>query len=285
MLHARERLLEAWRQRIHPAASRQQVAIAFALLAGGAVLAVLGVLVVSLGDAVLARPSWIREVGFIAAAGGLPVFLTGLIAGLPTRGWIAGLGLVGLAGSVAGVGIFSALYPQDWFLQVRAPNTYAIGSYLIGVSLQAAAASASVASSFVERHGSDQPQPEGPPEVSDEEVAGDLAWAARQDWSWGGIPNSQSGIEIQLRDDDPDRATFLGGGAQVQREVLTAEDTARAASRLSGMRGKQSQRTEGAVSDQASRLRDLKREAEAGGARDRSFWWKLRHPLRWLRQG
>lgn len=276
------RLLEGWRSRFHPAASRQQLSIAFALLAGGAALAVLGVVVVWLGDTVLARPSWLRELGFVAAAAGLPVFLGGLVAGLPIEPWTAALGLLGFGASVAGIAIFSLLYPERWYLQVQAPNTYAIGSYLLGVSLEAAAASAALASSFVERYSTEEEGTQGPPEVSDAEVESDLAWASRQGWSWGGIPRGQDAADIQLELEDEEPTVVHGTGLQGRRRAEPAEATEEAAVALSGLRGQRPREEETGVADQTQQLRSLKRTD--GEQRSRSLWWKIRHPWRWLRE-
>lgn len=275
-------LLETWRSRIHPAATREQVAGAFALLAGGAVLAVLGVLVVTLGDFLLPRPSWIREVGFVAAAGGLAWFLVGFVVALPARLWLRALSATGLVVAWTGIAIFAFLYPDRWLLTAQAPNVYAIGAYLGGASMLAAAASGAVASYFIERA---TPAGEAASEraVTDEEIAADLAWAEEQGWSWGGIREGRPDVSIRLKNETgPIR--FKGRGKRVHKEMEAAQPEIAAVEALASLRGRKKDSTDSDVADQVSYLRELKQRKAAEEAAQRESWaWRLAHPIEWLK--
>lgn len=283
MLDNARQMLEAWRERLHPEASREQVALALGLAAGGAVLALFGVLTVALGDFVLPRGSWLRELGFLAAAGGLPIFLTGLVVGLPARLWTKAIAAVGLAGITVGLGLFSLWYPDQWHLTVQTPNIYAIVAYMAGISLLAAAASAQLATYFVEQaRGTGQTDEDGRP-VTDEEIADDIAWAENQGWSWGGIRKSGVNAEIQLKPDAA-RLKFKGMGARVYAEQESAEQALQAVSALSSLRGKKDPTTDAAVGDQVANLKQLKQRQASQEAAKRETWgWKLTHPIQWLR--
>lgn len=281
----RASLLDLWRARIHPAASRQQVAAAFALVAGGVVLAILGVLVVSVGDVFLSRPSWLREVGFMAAASGLPVFLMGLLVGLPSSSWVKGMGVAGLLASLAGIAIFGVLYPDRWHVTVQTPNAYALGAYLLGVSALAASATAALASHMIERARSSvsQSDPGEPDPVTEEEIQADLAWASEQGWDWGGVPQRREDTRVQLKPED-EAVSFAGGGDRFVLEETSDPQTEEAVQALTRLRGTKDQATDEAVGDQVGHLRRLQEQKRAEEeAKRSSLWWKLRHPIQWWR--
>lgn len=279
-----QHLLAYWRERIHPAASREQVAIAFALVTGGAALAVMGVLAVSLGDALLPRPSWLREVGFIAAAGGLPLFLLGLIVALPTRAWLVALSGLGTGSALGGVALFSLWYPNQWYLTVQAPNGYAIGLYMVGVALLAATAAAELATYFVQRaQATTGTSGEARREVTDAEIMKDLDWASQQGWSWGGTREGEVDATIRLKD-DVGPLSFKGRGKRYKLEQEGAETTEAGVQALHALRGTKKPTTDADVDDQVAYLKQLQaRKAEQQRAERDSWSWKLLHPIQWLR--
>ncbi len=285
MVQTVKRLLEAWRERVHPAASGEQVAIAFALLGGGAVLAVMGVLLVALGDTVLTRPSWLREVGFSAAATGLPLFLLGLVVGLPSRRWVAALSTLGTACVAVGVGAFVYLYPDAWYLTIQGSTAAAIGFYLFGVSALAASSAAELANYFVQRAqgtaGSEAIDENRP--VTDAEIYDDLRWADKQGWSWGGIRGGRSEQSVTLKD-DIGPVGFSGRGKRFILEEEGIEQPAQAVQALQALRGTKKPTTDSDVDNQVAYLKELKsKQASRQEARQESFWWKLTHPIQWLR--
>ncbi|MDX1611168.1 MAG: hypothetical protein R3185_02280 [Candidatus Thermoplasmatota archaeon] len=286
MLKGAQRLLELWRDTFHPDASRERLAIAFAMIAGGSALALMGVALVGLGDLFLPRPHWLRELGFIAAAGGLPLFLYGFVVGMPTRTWVTALSVTGLTGVAVGVGLFSWLYPDQWYLTLRQPNVYAIGPYLFGVSALAASAAAELALTMAETvvpAGARVDDEDLTRPVTDEEIAQDLAWADRQGWSWGGIRDT--GIEANVRlKDDVGPLRFQGRGKRVIKEAEATREPLIAAEALSALRGTKKPDTDTAVNDQVAFLKELKaQQAERQAAQQESIWWKLTHPGEWFR--
>lgn len=278
------RVVAFWRSRVHPAASGEQVAAAFAFVAGGAVLGVLGVIVVVLGDAFVPRPSWIRQVGFMAAAGGLPLFLTGLVIGLPSRLWINVLTVVGMGASVVGIGIFAVLYPERWHVTVQAPNAYALGAYLVGVSASAASSMGALGSYLVERARPAVGKKPARGEVSDEAIREDLEWASKQGWGWGGVKrDSRRDVNVRLKAEE-EQVDFLSRGRPFVMERREDPTTAKAVRALSNLRGTKKPSTGSDVEDQVGHLKRLQREQrEAKAKRRASFWWKLTHPLAWWR--
>lgn len=278
----RTRILDSWRARVHPAASRERVAAAFALIAGGTVLALSGVLVVVFGDTLLPRPSWLREMGFVAAAAGLPVFLAGLVAGLPSRPWITLLAGLGLAASFAGVGIFAALYPDRWYLTVQTPNTYALGAYLVGVTSLAASATGSLGSSIVNRRaqaGEDETARTDP--ITEEEILEDLEWSRDQGWSWGGVRRRREGVKVQLKPEE-EQARFVGRGEPVVLEVDEDPQTTEAVQTLANLQGKKEPSAGEGVSNQASQLKQLKARRRADREQENTLWDRLTARIRRL---
>lgn len=262
------------------------MALAFAVLAFGAVLAIGGVLTVLLGDTVfdLARPSWIREVGFAAAAAGLPVFLAGLSTALPSRWWERSLLAVGVLASGVGVGLFVLWYPDQWYLSVQAPNGYAIGSYLMGVSFLAAATAGCLGEYLSERlQGGEAKAGQARKAPTDAEIQADLAWAERQGWSWGGVREDKVDVELRLTE-DLEGVQMKGLGKQFVETVEAGEGDERSARSLATLRGIQPTGKDEAVEDQVGQLKALrqkKRDEEQG---KRSSWrWRLMHPIQWLK--
>lgn len=270
--------------RLNPEASDQRMAIAFATLAGGAVLGLLGVLIVAFGDLVLPRPSWIRELGFAAAAAGLPVFLTGLAAALPSRWWERALVAAGLALTAVGVGLFAWWYPDQWHLTVQAPNGYAIGSYLIGTTFLAAGTAGCLGTYLIERaEGASQAAAEGAQrEVSEEEIMEDIRWAEKQGWTWGGVREDQVDVELRLQE-EVEPIQFKGQGAQFLEAEEHSEPDVQNARALSNLKGIQPQRTDDDVGSQVGHLKQLKQAKREEERRKRESWsWKLTHPFQWL---
>lgn len=283
--------LRAWRDRLNPEASSSRIGAGFGAIAAGTMLAVLGVALVVLNDlALLTRPSWLRELGFVAAASGLPLFLAGISVTLPSS-WIergtVGTGSLLVAG---GVIAFSVWYPHNWHLTVQAPNGYAIGGYLAGITMISAGTASCLARHLVNSvrpiHKEAAEKKEGH-EWTDEEIRSDIRWAEQQGYTWGGIPENQPQTEITL-ESSVETVEFKGRGEQylVSEEALhTSEEGSQ---RLKAMRGRMDEdRTrvdQGTMDEQVGHLKQLKQRKRAEERDKRSsLGWKLTHPIRWLR--
>lgn len=277
-------VIRKWWNRLNPEASSQRMALAFAVLAGGAVLALLGVIVVAFGDLVLPRPSWIRELGFLAAAGGLPVFLTGLAIALPSRWWertlVAG-GLIACAGAVL---LFAILYPDRWHLTVQTPNVYAIGSYLFGMTMLASGTAGCLGTYIIESAEARQriAEQERQRSYSDEEIMADLRWAEKQGWSWGGVRTGKVDEQLVLKE-EVEAIEFKGLGPGYHETVEAGQADVGNAKALANLQGVQPQRTDEDVHSQVGNLKELQRRKREEEAKRRESWtWKLTHPLQWL---
>lgn len=274
-----------WWNQLDPEASDQRMAFAFALLAGGAMMAVLGVIVVAFGDLVLPRPSWIREMGFVAAAGGLPVFLSGLAVALPSRWWertLVASGMIACAGALA---LFVLLYPHRWHLTIQTPNGYAIGSYLIGMSFMAAGTAGCLGTYIVEQAeaATAAKRERDQRDWSDEEIQRDIRWAEKQGWGWGGVRTGKVDEELHLKE-EVEPIQFLGGGPDVVETTESGELDVTNARALANMRGVQPKNTDDDTLDsQVGNLKQLKQKRRAEESRKRESWtWKLTHPFQWL---
>lgn len=281
--------LRAWRDRLNPDASSSRVGAGFGAIAGGTVLAVLGVSLVVLNDlALLTRPSWLRELGFVAAATGLPLFLFGISVTLPSswpeRGTVGTGSLLVAAGVIA----FSVWYPHNWHLTVQAPNGYAIGSYLVGVTLISAGASSCLARHLVNSvrpvH-REAAEKEGH-EWTDEDIQADIRWAEEQGYTWGGIPDSQPQTEITL-ESEVGAIEFKGRGQQVLVSEEAGQTSLQGSQRLSAMRGRMEEKRSSTDSDVEAQVGDLKQlkamKRRKEQEKRQSLAWKLRHPIKWLR--
>lgn len=264
------------------------MALAFAALAGGAVLSLLGVLVVAVGDVAVPGTFWTRQLGFAAAAAGLPVFLTGIAAALPSSWWERALVAGGLVATAAAVGLFAYLYPDQWHLTVRTPNGYAIGLYVAGTTMISAGTAGCLGTYLIERaRGSAAGQGSEERSYSDEEIREDLRWAEEQGWNWGGVRNSRIDVELRLKEDLEPMQIKGNIGSQLLEEHETTEEAVRAARSLTGMRGTQPQHAEpDTLEQQVGDLKALRAKKRQKREQRRQSWsWRLRHPIKWLRGG
>lgn len=282
------RRLRELRDRLNPDASSSRVGAGFASVAGGLVLAILGVGLVVLNDLALPRPSWLREVGFVSAAAGLPLFLMGLAVTLPsTRLERVGVGLGSLL-VAASVTAFAAWYPEGWHLTVQAPNGYAIGGYLIGITLVSAGTASCLARHIVSTAAPGQRARESGEgrEWTGEDVREDLRWAEEQGYTWGGIPDGQPASEITL-EKEVEAVEFQGQAPQFLVTEEEAEEPQRSSRRLRALQGRMDDdrsRVDSDVHEQVGDLAELqRRKREQRRERRQSWSWRLRHPIRWLR--
>lgn len=278
-------VIRHWWNRLNPEASNQRMAFAFAVLAGGAVMAVLGVIVVAFGDLVLPRPSWIRELGFVAAAGGLPVFLAGLAVALPSRWWertLIASGLIACGGALA---LFVLLYPHQWHLTVQTPNGYAIGSYVLGMSFMAAGTAGCLGTYLVEKAeaATAAESKREQREYTDEEIMSDIRWAEKQGWGWGGVRSGMVDEELHIQE-EVEAIQFLGKGPDVIQTTEAGEMDVTNARALANMRGVQPKDTDDDTLDsQVGNLKQLRQKKRAEEQQKRESWtWKLTHPFQWL---
>lgn len=280
-------LVRRWFESINPEASDQRLAFAFATLVGGAVLAILGVVIVAASDLALARPSWLRGLGFGSAAAGLPIFLSGLVMALPSKWWERALVTAGLVLTGGAVGLFAYLYPDQWHVTVHTPNGYAIGMYLSGITTISAGTAGALGTYLTERvrGASQQTRADEQRSYSDEEIRADMRWAEEQGWTWGGIRKDKVDVELKLKE-DIDPLTISGNlGAKLLEEHETTEDAVRAASSLTGLKGIQPTRTDDDdLVAQVGDLKALREQKRRHQEAQRESWaWRLSHPIEWLR--
>lgn len=253
-------------------------------------LAVLGVALVVLNDtALLTRPSWLRELGFVSAAAGLPLFLVGISVTLPSS-WIErGTVSTGSLLVAGGVIAFSVWYPHNWHLTVQAPNGYAIGAYLVGITAISGGTSSCLARHLVNsvRPVHKEAAADDSREWTDEEIRSDIRWAEEQGYTWGGLPESQPQTEITL-ESSVDSVEFRGRGEQFLVSEEAVETSEEGSQRLKAMRGRmEDDRTrvdQGTMDEQVGHLKQLKERKRAEREEKRSsLGWKLKHPIQWLR--
>jgi hypothetical protein len=283
--------LRAWRDRLNPEASSSRIGAGFGAIAAGVVLAVLGVALVVLNDtALLTRPSWLRELGFVAAATGLPLFLAGISVTLPSSWFERGAVAIGSLLVGGGVIAFSVWYPHNWHLTVQAPNGYAIGAYLAGITTISAGTSSCLARHLVNSvrpvH-KEAAEAEDGREWTDEDIRSDIRWAEQQGYTWGGLPENQPQTEITL-ESSVESVEFKGQGDQVLVSEEAAHTSEEGSQRLKAMRGRMNEdRTrvdDGTMDEQVGHLKQLKARKRAEEQEKRSsLGWKLRHPIQWLR--
>jgi len=268
------------------------MAIAFAVVAGGLALAVLGVGIVALSDTALERPSWLREVGFVAASAGLPLFLMGLAAALPSNRLERATVGVGSLLAAASIVAFSYWYPNAWHLTVQAPNGYAIVGYLFGLTMISAGTSACIGTHLAHvaraRGEAGKLEDEGPTEPSEAEIRRDLEWAKRQGWTWGGVPENRPHAELTL-EDATERLEFKGRGDRVLTEETSVEEDVQSAHSLKALQGRLNEERTSTDDDVAAQVDDLKQfksKQQKKREEQRNSWaWRIRHPLKWLSGG
>lgn len=283
------RVVQDWFERLNPEASDERMALAFAALAGGAVLSLLGVLVVAIGDVAVPGTFWTRQLGFAAAAAGLPVFLTGVATALPSSWWERALVAGGLLATAGAVGLFAYLYPDQWHLTVRTPNGYAIGLYVTGATMISAGTAGCLGTYLIDRARASGAGGEGSQgrSYSDEDIRKDLRWAEEQGWNWGGVRDSKIDAELRLKEDVEPMEIKGNVGSQLLEEHETTEEAVNAARSLTGMRGTQPKHAEpDTLEDQVGDLKALRQRKRRKREQRRQSWgWRLRHPIQWLRGG
>lgn len=280
--------LRAWRDRLNPEASSSRIGAGFGAIAAGTMLAVLGVALVVLNDlALLTRPSWLRELGFVAAASGLPLFLAGISVTLPSS-WIE-RGTVGTGSLLVAAGViaFSVWYPHNWHLTVQAPNGYAIGGYLAGITLISAGTSSCLARHLVNSvrpvH-KEAAEKEDGHEWTDEEIRADIRWAEDQGWNWGGVREDKVDVTLRLKEDVEPMEIKGNFGQKMLEEHGSTEEAVQAAHSLTNLRGVQPQRAEkDTLEDQVGDLKKLRARKRKQREKKRQSWsWRLRHPFKWI---
>lgn len=280
-------LVRRWFESLNPEASDERMALAFATLVGGAVLAIAGVVIVALSDLALARPSWLRGLGFGSAAAGLPIFLSGLVLGLPSQWWERALVAFGFASTMVAVGIFAYLYPDQWHVTVHTPNGYAIGLYLMGITSISAGTAGSLGTYITEqmRSQAEQAKREQQRSYSDEEIREDIRWAEEQGWTWGGVRKDKVDVELKLKEEVEPLEIKGNLGSKLLEEHGSTEEAVQAAHSLTNMRGVQPTTTErDTLESQVGDLKALRQKKRKQQQLKRQSWaWRLKHPIQWLR--
>lgn len=212
----------------------------------------------------------VREVAGVAAAGGLPALLLGIVVLLPVDKRMLYIAAVGSLIDVVAIGLFVWAYPQDW--NVAVPPDYSaqgIAVYSIGVALVVAATGAALVAHRVERvtggtttaDGETDETGEEDPAISDEQVQADIDRALDDaELSWGGVAKTETrtlNLDTSAID-DIDSKSIPDSGIETRTDDGSVTD---AVSQLKGLQGGEVETASGeGTDDQAAALRELREQ-------------------------
>lgn len=215
----------------------------------------------------------VREVAGVAAAGGLPALLLGIVVLLPVDKRMVYTAAAGSVIDLVAVGIFVWAYPQDW--NVTVPPDYSahgIAVYSVGVALVVSATGAALVAHRVERVTADTATDDGSaaaPEatadtISDEAVQADIDRAlADVELSWGGVDKTETrtlNLDTSAID-EIDSESLPQSGLETRTEDSSVTD---AVSQLKGLQGGEIDTASGdSTDDQAAALRELRQQQRA----------------------
>lgn len=263
-------LLEYYRQYIGDPDRTIDVYAGFSLFFVGLGLGAVGV-VVFLYSATLpantASSYAVREVAVVAAAGGLPALLLGIVVLLPVDKRMLYVAAAGSLITAVAVGIFVWSYPHNW--NVTTPPDYsaqAIAVYSVGIALVVSSTGAALVAHRVERATGgtstvDSQETEDDETVTDEQVQSDIDSALEDaELSWGGVTRKET------RSLNLDTSAIDGIDAESLPDTGTETRTAdnnvtNAVSQLKGLQGGEVETASGdGTDDQAAALRELRQQ-------------------------
>lgn len=272
------RLFEWYRRYVGDPEAETDVYLGFALFFGGIALGAVGIVVFLLSAAVGGDPTRVfalREVAVVAAAGGFPALLLGIVVLLPGDRRMTYASLAGAVVCGAALALFVHAYPWHWNVD-RTPDysaegvaVYAVGlvavvgatgAALVGHQVARAAGSTTSSAASSTDSATDEDAAES---VSEADVRRDIDEAmAGADVSWGGVEKRET-KRLNLNTeavDDVDR-TNVG---DVSAKTTRAEGVDDAVSGLQGLRGGQAETESGGGTDeQAAALMELRERKEA----------------------
>lgn len=262
-----DRLVDIYREYIGEPDSRTDVYLGFALFFAGLGLGLVGLLLFAIERGGLSGDVfWLREIAFSAGALGLPVVLVGVVVLLPADERASYVALAGLAVTVAAIGFFVSVYPNNWNYgadySLRGVTVYAVGL----VSLLAATGSALVGY-HIERAGggaaveAEDADEEADPEVTEAQVQRDIEEAMSEtEVSWGGVEK----VETERLKINPDSELEGQNLDQSSAKVHRSKSVNEQLSALKGMKGGEQRTDSGSgVDDQADALKELRQQKQA----------------------
>lgn len=286
------RLLALYRRLVGEPARERDVYVGFALFFGGIALGIVGLVVFLYGSGLdPAEPFFwqTREIALAAAFLGLPAFILSLVVLLPVgrRTLLAAGG--GAAVCLAAIGVFIAVYPQSWNVQVGPDySAQGVALYAAGLAVLVGATGSALVAQYLERarHAASMAGEEAPgtsghagsaasngddEAVTDEQVRRDIEEAvSAAELSWGGVRKRETKrLTLRTPEVSTDEATaqqFTRSAAKTDRSSSTDD----AVAGLQKLRGGERKTAAGSGTDeQLAKLARLRAEqADAPEERD-----------------
>lgn len=269
------RLFEWYRRYIGDPEAETDVYLGFALFFGGIALGAVGIVVFLASAAVGGDQTVVfalREVAVVAAAGGLPALLLGVVVLLPGDRRMTAAALVGVAVCAGALALFVHAYPWHWNVD-RAPDYSAQGVavYAVGLVAVVGATAAALVGHQVERATGDRTTRDGDAgdgtraeeTVSDDDVRRDIDEAmADADLSWGGVAKRETKrLELNTAPvDDIDRTSMENATAKTTR-TAGVDDAVNGLKELRG--GEKETASGGGTDDQTTALNELRKQRAA----------------------
>lgn len=290
------RLLALYRRLVGEPVSEREVYVGFALFFGGIALGVVGLVVFLYGAGLdPGDPAFwqLREVALTAAFLGLPAFVLSLVVLLPVGRRTTAVAGIGAAVCLTAVGVFVAVYPESWNVQVGADySTQGIALYAAGLAVLVGATGSALVAQYLERARHAAALAEGVDEtdgsasdgtaatgngeaVTDEQVRRDIEESlASTELSWGGVRKRETRrLKLKTPEVEVDEST-AGQFTRSAAKTARSESTDDAVAGLRKLRGGERKTAAGSGTDdqleKLSRLRSEKAtaaegEAESGG--------------------
>lgn len=254
---------ESWRRLALPAMGAGIVTLVVALV-------LLGLVSVWPGSQALLGTTALTLIG-----ASLPVLFGGLVLLEARRDWIRACGGIGLALCLGGLIMFASWFPRAWGASLGPPNVFAVGEYVLGVTLMAVASSGAVAETVSRGRRTARRAREA---RSDGESV-KPALEPVEGFTWGALPTDRPGVQLVISDGVEELHVEGSPGDLVR--VEEGEDVARATERLRDMKGRIVHRsTEAGVGDQAQRLQAMHLWDSIELEEVQPWWRKLLGPFR-----
>lgn len=271
-------LISLYRRYVGEPKRTTDVYLGFALFFGGIALGLMGFtaflwsVTLSVGAALF----WpLREIAIAAAFLGLPAFILSVVVLLPVSRRVIAASSVGTILCLAAVGVFVAVYPDHWNVQVGADySAQGIAVYAGGLVLLVASTGSALVAHHLER-ARPQPSAEAAPDgstaattgrsetVTEEQVERDIEEAVEAaDITWGGVQKTES-KRLTITTDDSGDIDTQAFGADAANTIRGGgvDDAVAGLRKLQG--GERETSTGSGVDEQTAALQAL-RDQEAG---------------------
>ena len=270
--HPDNLLFEWYGRYIGDPETETDVYLGFALFFGGVALGSVGILVFLLAAVLYGEQSVIfaiREVAMVAAAGGFPLLLLGIVVLLPADRRMVLAALVGMAVCVLALALFVYAYPWHWNVDSTPDySAQGVAVYAVGLVALVGSTAASLVGHQVERASGGPAVTAAADDdaetVSDEQVRRDIDDAmADAEISWGGVRKRETKrLELDTGDIDDVAGNVDASTAKTKR--ASARDVDDAVSGLMGLKGGNKETASGGGTDeQAAALAELRERKRA----------------------